>query len=175
MQHRFNPISHPISKIIDYYVLSEKVTCLGHDAIDFERREYGIILGLKVLAGLKCEEMESTLSQQFANINDGYRMLKTLMELHLSQQLRESHTPSAYIYQTQRPTFPHNSQIFVYQNDLSLYYQTKRAYDREYTEVEKISAFLGEMTKDSILSKAIDEAKKNIPREITRQVLLETE
>ena len=96
-------------------------------------------------------------------------MLKTLMERPLPQ-LREPHTPSAYINQTQRPTFPHNGQIFVYQNDLSLYYQTEKAYGRDYTEMEKTSDFLGEIPKDSRFAKGMDKARKDIPRGITEQV-----
>ena len=54
---------HTLSaKPIDYYVPSKNATRLSNDAMDIERKEYAVVLGLKVLAGLKCEEMKSTLS-----------------------------------------------------------------------------------------------------------------
>ena len=90
------------------------------------------------------------------------------MEFHLPQ-LQEPHTsPSTYINQTQRPTFPPpKGHIFVYQNNLSLYHQTEKAYNRTYKKMEKTRVFLGEITKDNRFVKALDEAWKDIPREIT--------
>ena len=69
------------------------------------------------------------------NHQDGFNMLKTLMEMHIPR-IRKLNTPGAYVEQTVCPTFKHKSNPYTFQSDLNLYYQNEASYGRTYLEME---------------------------------------
>ena len=75
-------------------------------------------------------------------------MLKTILEMHIPR-IRKPHTPSAYIKETERPTFRVKSNPYIFQSNLNLYYQTEAAYNRKHTKMEKANVFLGAIANDT--------------------------
>ena len=145
------PFSKLSSSTIDYFVPSPEAQSLGIQVMDFERLKYSEAIGMKIIPNLKCPQLQITMNQCFVSTNqDGYIMLKTILEMYIPR-IRKPHTPSAYIEQTERPTFWVKSNPYTFQSDLNLYYQTEAAYNRKYTEMEKINVFLGVIAKDTRL------------------------
>jgi len=99
------------SKTSDYFLPRDPD--LHPDMIDIERREYAAVLGHKILGGIKNDNVKNTMTTQFGDHNDGFRLLQSIMRNHVIL-LRRPHTPAAYAVQTQRPTYDKASTIYVY-------------------------------------------------------------
>ena len=110
------------------------------------------------------------MNQCFVSTNqDGYNMLKTILEMHIPR-IRKPHTPSAFIEQTEHPTFQVKSNPYAFQSDLNLYYQTEAAYNRKYTEMEKTNVFLDAIANDIRYTKVTMDVRNLLPREIDDNV-----
>ena len=159
------PFAELSSSTGDYFVPSTEAQYLGVQAMDLERENIKLLLDWKLSLTLNAQ-LQDTINQLFVgNRQDGFNMLKTLMEIHILK-IRKPNTPGVYVKQTARPIFKIKSNPYAFQSDLNLYYQNEASHGRTYLDMEKTNVFLGDIESDTKYTKETLDIWNVLPRDI---------